>query len=304
MTPGMTETPPILDAADALHRLGGVATWAELQPLTSRRKLRTALQAGRVARLNRAQYALPGADAALAAAIRLGGVASHLSAAQHWGWKVKTPPALPTVTVPRWKHRLDAEGLEVHWATLPPASLRGRVTSPVQTVVDCARAYDFDSALAVADSALRAGVDRDELLAAAKASPRTGRAKAVEVAEAADGRAANPFESVLRGIARRVRGLQVEPQQWVGDVGRADLMDRRLGLVIEAESFEFHADSASFGRDVRRYTLFVRHGFVVVRFSWKDVMFDPAYVQAVLEDLVARGPYGRAVRCPSCARVA
>ena len=122
--------------------------------------------------------------------------------------------------------------------------------------------------------------------------------------EAADGRAANPFESVLRGIAKQVPGLEVEPQQWVGDVGRADLMDRRLGLVIEAESFEFHADSASFARDVRRYTLFVRNGFIVVRFTWKDVMFDPDYVRAVLTDLVAKGPYGRTVRCPSCAAAA
>src|SRR6476661_4830959 len=228
MTLGMTKPHPILDASDALHRLGGVATWAELEPVTSRRRLRTALAAGRVTRLTRAQYALPGADLALAAAIRLGRVVSHLSAAQHWGWKVKAPPPLPTITVPRWAHHLDAEGLEVHWATLSPASLRGRVTSPARTVVDCARAYDFDSALAVADSALRGGLERDELLDAARAAPRTGRAKAVEVAEAADGRAANPFESVLRGIACRVRGLNVEPQQWVGDVGRADLMDRRL----------------------------------------------------------------------------
>lgn len=304
MRPCMTDTTPLIDPVEALTLLGGVATWPELQVLTSRRKLRTAVGAGRVLSLTRPYYSLPGADEALAAAIRLGGVVSHLSAAQHWGWKIRTPPPLPTITVPRWRHHLDAEGLEVHWATLSPASLRGRVTSPAQTVVDCSRVYDFDSALAVADSALRGGLDRDELLEVARASPRTGRAKAVEVAEAADGRAANPFESVLRGIARRVRGLQVEPQQWVGDVGRADLMDRRLGLVIEAESFEFHADSASFGRDVRRYTLFVRHGFVVVRFSWKDVMFDPEYVQAVLEDLVARGPYGRAVRCPSCSPAA
>ncbi|WP_344147057.1 hypothetical protein [Nocardioides koreensis] len=301
----MTHTPDTpLDPVDALIRLGGVATWPELRALTSRRKLRTAVSAGRVIELTRPYYALPETDQALAAAIRLGGTVSHLSAAQRWGWKVKTPPALPTITVPRWRHHLDPDGVEVHWGNLAPDAVQGRVTSPVQTVVDCARTYSFDEALAVADSALRGGVDHDSLLDAAKASPRTGRRKAMEVVEAADGRAANPFESVLRGIAKRVPGLEVEPQQWVGDVGRADLMDRRLGLVIEAESFEFHADSASFGRDVRRYTLFVRSGFIVVRFTWKDVMLDPDYVRAVLADLVAQGPYGRAVRCPSCAAAA
>ena len=289
-----------LDAAEALTRLGGVATRIELLALTSRKKLQAALDIGRVTRLRRTHYALPETDAAMAAAIRLGGVVSHLSAAQHWGWKVKTPPAAPTITVPRWRRHLDSDGLEVHWANLPADAVRGRVTSPVQTVIDCARAYHFDAALCVADSALRSGVDRDELTGAARASPRTGRSKTVRVAEACDIRAANPFESALRAIAKGVPGLEVEPQQWVGDVGCADLMDRRLGIVIEAESFEFHADSASFARDVRRYTLFVQHGFVVVRFTWKEVMFDPDYVRSVLADLVVRGPHGRAVHCPAC----
>lgn len=275
-----------MDPVEALTRLGGVATRPELLALTNRRRLRVAEAAGRVTRLRRAHYALPETDAALAAAVRLGGVVSHLSAAQHWGWKVKTPPVLPTITVPRWRCHLDTEGLEVHWADLPAGAVRGRVTSPVQTVIDCARSYHFDEALCVADSALRAGVNRDELIAAARASPRTGRSKTVRVAEACDIRAANPFESALRAIAKNVPGLEVEPQQWVGDVGCADLMDRRLGVVIEAESFEFHADSASFARDVRRYTLFVQHGFQVVRFTWKEVMFDPDYCRRALQDVV------------------
>lgn len=104
--------------------------------------------------------------------------------------------------------------------------------------------------------------------------------------EAADPRADNPFESVLRAIALDVPGLEVEPQQWVADVGRVDLMDLGRRLVIEAESFEFHSDRASLRRDVHRYTAFVRLGYRVVRFTWEDVMFDPAYVREVLVDLV------------------
>ena len=49
------------------------------------------------------------------------------------------------------------------------------------------------------------------------------------VAHAADERAANAFESVLRAIALDVTGLRVEPQVWVDDVGRPDLLDRSLG---------------------------------------------------------------------------
>lgn len=71
------------------------------------------------------------------------------------------------------------------------------------------------------------------------------------------------------------------------DVGRADLVDARLRIAIEAESHEFHSDRAALARDVHRHTGFTRHGWRVVRFTWEDVMFDPAYVRAVLCDVVA-----------------
>lgn len=285
-----------MDVVEALTRLGGVAAVAELMSLTTRRRLRTAVTAGRVVRVAPATYALPGADEARLAAARLGGVVSHLSAAEHWAWKLKLPPQLPEVTVPRNRCGLPSDGVNVHWANLSPEQVCAGVTSRVQTVVSCARDHPFDVALSVADSALRAGVGRRALLAAAHRSPRTGRSKAIRVVEAADPRAANPFESVLRAIALEVPGLRVQPQQWVGRVGRVDLLDERLGLVIEAESFEFHSDRRSLARDVRRYTAITRMGLRVVRFTWEEVMFDPDYVRAVLVDLVALGPASGAVR--------
>ena len=282
--------------ATALLRLGGVASFEELRHLTTRRRLRTALAEGEVVRVSRGLYALPDVEDATLAAARLGGVVSHLSAAMRWGWKMKLPPAQPTITVPRRRSGLDVGDVEVHWADLTPEQIDHGVTTRVQTVIDCARCYDLDVALAIADSAVRAGVPREELIAAAKASPRTGRAKAIRVVEAADPRSANPFESALKAIAKDVPGLSVEPQQWVGDVGRVDLLDERLRLVIEAESFEFHSSRKSLARDVRRYTGFARLGYVVVRFTWEEVMFDPDYVRAVLLDMVALGPRLGAVR--------
>ena len=119
------------------------------------------------------------------------------------------------------------------------------------------------------------------------------------MARAADPRAANPFESALRAIAVDVPGLCVVPQGWIGHVGRADLVDERLRLVIEAESFEFHSDRKSLARDVHRYTAFARLGWTIVRFTWEEVMFRPDYVRAVLLDLVALGPRPGAVRQPA-----
>ena len=174
------------------------------------------------------------------------------------------------------------------YADLPVADTRDGVTSPVRTVVDCARSLGFDAALAVADSALRSGlVTAAELSLAAAASPRTGRSRALRVAREASGLADNPFESVLRAIALDVPGLHVRPQGWIGRVGRVDLVDDLLLIAIEADSWQHHANPEAFRSDVRRYTDFARLGWVVVRFLWEQVMHQPGLVHAALAEVAA-----------------
>jgi very-short-patch-repair endonuclease len=202
------------------------------------------------------------------------------------------PPAKPILTVPRSAHVSpgDRQVAHIAWGNLSSEERANGVTDLDRTVVDCARTLPFGQALAVADSALRSGrLTKAQLLETALAAPRTGRSRAVRVAEAADPRAANPFESMLRGIALDVPGLSIEPQVHIGGtefIGAADLVDVRLGVVIEAESWAYHGDRSPFDRDVRRYTAMVRAGWRVVRFLWDDVYRDSAYVHAVLADLV------------------
>ena len=286
-----------MHAQEALERLGGIADRQSLLAVCTRVQLEAAVAEGRVVRLARNRYAVGSVDEARAAAARLSGAASHLSAALAHGWKVKVVPAKPSITVPRTRSRVYRTGVDLHWASLSNAERRTGVTGPVRTVVDCARTLPFDEALSVADSALRSGkVTRSALLTAALASPRTGRAAAIEVARAADGAASNPFESVLRAIARKVPGLTVVPQGAVGTIGHADLVDPVLRVAIEAESFEFHAIPEAFRYDVRRYTAMTRIGWLVVRFIWEDAMHRPAYVRAVLEDVVSLRAHEQAVR--------
>lgn len=279
---------PAMDVLDALTQLGGVATYAELERLTSRHTINRACRSGRILRLRRNAYTVPGLDDARSAAARVNGVASHLSAALAHGWKVKFPPRHPMVTVPANAHPTDTTGMEVAYAHCAPADLSGGVTSPLRTVIDCARKLPFDEALAVADSALRSGkVTRAGLQAAAEASPRTGRRRALRVVGEASALAANPFESVLRAIALQVAGLTVVPQGEVGLIGHADLTDPKLRIAIEADSYEYHSLPESFRYDVRRYTDMVRLGWVVVRFVWEDVMHRPGYVHDVLAAVVS-----------------
>lgn len=276
-----------MDAVEALRRLGGVATYGELIGPTTRSALRTALGDGTVVRARRNSYRLAGLGEDVGLALSHRAALSHLSAALHWGWKVKHAPRRPTLTLPPNARRpsLDAE---LRWSALPESDRRRGATDRLRTVIDCARHLPFDEALAVADSALREGLlTRSDLVEAAVRSPRTGRSRAIRVVEAADARAANPFESVVRAIALGVEGLEVEPQGRVDGVGWVDLLDAALGVVVEADSFEFHGTRLALNRDVTRYTACTRRGLVVVRFTWEEAMFDPEHVHEVLSDVVA-----------------
>jgi very-short-patch-repair endonuclease len=112
--------------------------------------------------------------------------------------------------------------------------------------------------------------------------------------------AANPFESALRGIAVDVDGLNVRPQVSIYDphfLGRPDLVDERLGIILEADSFEWHGSRAALQRDARRYDVFVVRGWLVLRFAWEDVMFDQTWVRSILEAAVAQQADRRCVGC-------
>ncbi len=274
-----------MEPAEVIRLFGGVADFGLLRTLVSRRAVDAALADGTLVRLRRGVYALS-SEGARAHAESVGGHVTHLSAALHHGWKVKHVPDRPCITIARNRARPEVDA-ELRWGTVWPMQQQLGVTRPVKTVIDCARAYAYDEALCVADSALRAGdVTKDQLLSAALASPRTGRAQAVRVASFADGRADNPFESCARAICHDVAGLSVDLQVTIPGVGRVDLADRELQIIIECDSFEFHSERAALRKDIRRYTEAARRGWVVLRFSWEQVMSDQAYVRRVLEDVV------------------
>jgi very-short-patch-repair endonuclease len=282
-----------MEIDQALRRLGGVATHAQLVCVTSRSAVRRALRRGAVVRDARGRYALPVTAEALRTANALTGVVSHRSAALHRGWQVKLAPPKPEVTVRRKRHLRQGQRdlATVHWADLEPHEVEGLVTSVERTLVDCLRTLPFDEALAIADSALRQGaVSKRRLVAVADGVRGAGAAQVRRVADHASNLAANPFESVLRAIALDVEGLDLQPQLTIRDAdghGRPDLVDRTRRLVVEAESHSWHSRRGALRRDCRRYTKLVLLGWRVLRFAWEDVMHHPDYVRACLERAVA-----------------
>ncbi|TXR55819.1 type IV toxin-antitoxin system AbiEi family antitoxin domain-containing protein [Quadrisphaera setariae] len=272
-----------------LWRRGGVALRAEVG--CDWRALERALASGRVVRLARGTYGLSSGKAPLAAAAAASGVASHASAAQLWLMDLVTAPPLPHVTVPRNRKATGGQ-LVRHWADLPPDDVDGWVTTPLRTVVDCARTMPFPEALAVGDSALRRGlVSRADLLDRAQATHGAGRAAVRRVAEHASERPANPFESALRGIALDAGLTGLLPQVWLdGESGsiRPDLIDPALRLVVEADSFEWHGRRSALAADCHRYDELVADGWTVLRYAWEQVMFDQAWVSSTLQRTARR----------------
>lgn len=274
-----------------LERLGGVARRRALLAAVPRADLDRAVAAGDVVRDGRGRYALPAVEEDLRAAARLGGVLSLTSAALRHGWAVKTVPTRPHVTVSRGrKIPVRPPVAQVHRAELGREQVDGLTTSVETTLRDCLRRLPFDEALCVADSARREGVEQGVLDRIAEAARGPGSAQARRVARLCSPRAANPFETVTRAIAYDVPGLSVRAQVPIveGDFhARPDLVDERLRIVIEADSFEWHGKRSALASDARRYNRLVVAGWMVLRFTYEDVMFHPAEVGEVMVAAVA-----------------
>jgi very-short-patch-repair endonuclease len=269
-----------VDVVQAVLEAGGIARYSVLRVVATRGEIRRAVKAGRLVRSGRGFYSLPDVTDHAAAATRLSGCLSLLSAARHWGWPVKLPPERPQVLVPRGRN-VTADrriGVDLRWGEVTPEELKASATSRVRTVLDCVRLLPFDVALTVVDSALREGVSKTELLLACARLPRNGRS---------------------RSFVIEIAGAGFEPQVWVGNIGRADLVDRGRKIVLEAESFEFHSDAVAFARDLKRYNAFLCEGHLVLRFGWKPVMFDADDVRETVTAVIE--PQGRSARwCPTC----
>lgn len=275
------------DVAETVIRLGGVTVWSELRAAHPARLIRRSVDDGTVVRATKGRYVLPSTAAHLALAQSRSAALSHLSAAVHHGWKVKTVPDAAWITVPRNRRLRDTQrvGVRPHHAKLRPDDVRHGVTVPLRTVVDCARSLPFDEALAVADSALRArDVTKAELLEAADRALGPGARQLRRVAAHASRRAANPFESVLRALCVD-EGFDLAPQLelWApGLYAVVDLGSEELLLVVEAEGFEHHGTRKGLRKDCRRHTEFAVFGYSSLRYAFEDVMGDQPWVRWTL----------------------
>jgi hypothetical protein len=189
-----------------------------------------------------------------------------------------TRPELPA-------SRLEA-GIHHHPGALPSAHLatvRGvRVTSAVRTAVDIARSSSFEAGLAAVDSALRGGADKAELVAAIDfCRAWAGARRASRAVAEADGRAANPGESLSRALLVTAglapTDLQVEIRDGRGLVGYADFSWLPLKVLGEFDGRGKYGAEAGAAADVVwaekiREDRLRALGYTVVRWTWSDLL--------------------------------
>lgn len=274
-----------MDVEDLLLQApNGVATWSQLRKFVTERQIAAAVGTGRVTRAGRGVYRIAASSPDYGVAAVLRGTLSHLSAAQHHGLGLIRDPTRTYVTVRATRSRVSArDGVRIFYRDIPPEQIDGGVTSVVRTVLDCARDCSVPDALAVADSALRyRKADRDDLLKAAS-QMRGPKSKRVQrVVQWADPRAASVMESALRGLLCEA-GLPIfQPQLPIevstGDVWHPDLGHPASRVVIEADSVLNHGGPSRLEIDTQRYDEFAAAGYVVLRFTWKQITQRPEWV--------------------------
>lgn len=218
-----------------------------------------------------------------------GAVLSHRSAATLWGL---TGHRLPVdVTVPRAKRR---PGIAFHECGLRQDECEVvdlvPVTTPARTLLDFAELADeqgFERACQEADRRRLLKIPALELVRG-RAYGRHGVKALRPLLEAARSPATrSPLEDRVRALCRE-HDLPA-PQTNVVVLGReVDVFWREQGLMVEADSFEFHHHRAAFERDRARDAAMQVAGYRVIRLTHRRLDEEPEKVAAQLRHLLGQ----------------
>ena len=224
-------------------------------------------------------YALPETAEDLLIAARVRGRLTCCSVVKRHGLLLLRPPDRPHVAVPRNRsgtsplavlHRDDTRGPDP-WVPL------------LQALITLLRCLPLVPAVVVIDSALRSRVVTVAQLSRRLRGP--GSVQARTALHAADGRSGSVIETVVR-LALLRAGLPVVPQAWIPGVGRVDfLVGKRL--VVEIDGFAFHSERAEYREDRRRANALAARGYVLLRFTYEDVLSRLDEVVALVADVYA-----------------
>ena len=201
-----------------------------------------------------------------------GAALSHRSAAELW--RMLPPKAGPVdVTVPVRGGRRCQRGIRLHRSPSVHSAITGRegiaLTTPARTIRDLRRVAsrdEVDAAIAEAE-VLHLPVGRDP-----RYLHEPTRSK---------------LERAFLSLCRRHGLPKPEVNARLGPF-RPDFMWRDLGLIVETDGWETHGTRSAFESDRARDARLLTMGYRVLRFTYRQVLDDPAAVARTVRIALAQ----------------
>lgn len=270
----------------------------ELQVATRRELLRAGgtpqhlaagVKSGALLRLRRGFYSLPSIDRHVEVAVRVGGLATCLSAARLFGiWAPKD--AVTHVAMRHEASRMrsprdrfeplttqNRESVKLHWWPLIAPDSGNHSVSVIDALRHVVQCQRREIAIAALDSALYQRKICEADIAEIFAGLPSGLGK---MRSDIDASAMSGLETLGRLIARNA-GFQVESQVYFRGIGTVDLVIDGC-IVVETDGSEFHSGLAASARDYDRDAALAALGYTVLRFNYRQLMFLPERVLAAI----------------------
>ncbi|MET4582723.1 very-short-patch-repair endonuclease [Conyzicola nivalis] len=288
----------MMSLTESIRRRGGLAATFELYgDGHTRAGLSAAAASGLIIRVRQGWYSTPDIHPLFLEAARVGGRLTCLSALDVQGyWSYPTPDL--HVAVARNSCRLRSRRSKttrlvelqhpqttVHWRDGGDDGSRFTL-SPIASVADLIVCQPDEVIAAVAGSVLHKSPGLagqwSQLVLHAPASIRG-------LLASIDGVCESGTESLFLFRISPL-GIPIRRQVVIASVGRVDF---QIGerLIVEVDGAEYHTDPVKFEADRRRDAVLSRLGYRVLRFSYRQVMFAWAEVEAAVFAAVLRGDH-------------
>ena len=237
-----------------------------------------------------------------AAALASDGIVSHRSAAELWGI---IPPAghIEVSIHPDTRPRLRPPAVAHRIIDLRPDLAVTRegmqITDAVRTIIDVGLVMPTWAVSGALGRSLSLGLlTIGEAQGLREALGRQGRNGTGIAGELIEGRLLtgggdhSELETKLSQIVRTF-GLPTPTLQhevWHAGrcLGTVDAAYPELRLAIEVDGYEFHSSPEAFQHDRTRQNHLVNLGWTVLRFTWHDVVKEPARVASLIRDAIRR----------------
>lgn len=276
-----------MELTDALRAGHGVASSSTMARAgVTKSELRSALRQGAVRRIRPGWYATDWAHPQVTEAVAAGGVLTCLSALRLTGvWVPPTEKRLHVRARPS-AHRGRAHDFCTHHGRPLPES--GAVDDLATALRHALRCLDLEGIVVVLDSILHLGLmSSHELEQILRDCPDRIRAQLDRCDRAESG-----TETMVR-LRLRKRGVQVTPQAYIPNVGRVDfLVGKRL--ILEVDGQEYHADPTQFELDRERDQEAIALGYIVIRMTYKQVVYRWAKPEAAVLAVIRRRDHAKA----------